>query len=121
MMKKLLALSLLCLSIGVQAQTKPAYGVSEITFIDKDGYINDYAPKVRQVFAKCGSNFIVSGGRNLQILGMDKTADRITINKFESYDQALACYQSKEYLDLRPLANKYAKLRLYVIEGVESK
>ena len=74
-MKKLLALSLLCLSIGVQAQTKPAYGVSEITFIDKDGYINDYAPKVRQVFAKCGSNFIVSGGRNLPIRSEEHTSE----------------------------------------------
>lgn len=120
-MKKLFALSLLCLSIGAHAQSKPAYGVSEITFIDKDGYLNDYAPKIRQVFAKCGSTFIVSGGRNMPILGMDKTADRVTINKFDSYDQAMACYQSKEYMDLRPLANKYAKLRLYVIEGVEPK
>ena len=120
-MKKLLALSLLCLSVGVHAQTKPAYGISEITFIDKDGYINDYTPKVRQVFAKCGSTFIVSGGRNAPILGMDKTANRVTVNKFESYDKAMACYQSKEYLDLRPLANKYANIRLYVIEGVEQK
>ena len=57
----------------------------------------------------------------MPILGMDKTADRVTINKFDSYDQAMACYQSKEYMGLRPLANKYAKLRLYVIEGVEPK
>ena len=120
-MKKILTVALLCLSIGAHAQSKPAYGVSEITFIDKDGYLNDYAPKIRQVFAKCGSTFIVSGGRNMPILGMDKTADRVTINKFDSYDQAMACFKSKEYMDLRPLANKYAKLRLYVIEGVEPK
>lgn len=121
MKKVLVFLSLSCLSALCFSQTKPAYGVSEITFINKDGYMNDYAPKVRQVFAKCGSTFIVSGGRSKPILGLDNMADRVTINKFESYEKAEACYNSKEYLDLRPLANKYAKIRLYLIEGIEPK
>lgn len=121
MKKALVLLLLVCISTISFAQAKPAYGVSEITFINKDGYMNDYAPKVRAVFAKCGSTFIVSGGRNQPILGLDKVADRITINKFESYEKAETCYNSKEYKDLRPLANKYAKIRLYLIEGVEPK
>jgi len=121
MKKILLFLSLSFLSVLALAQTKPAYGVSEITFINKDGYMNDYAPKIREVFAKCGSTFIVTGGRNKPISGLERDADRVTINKFESYEKAESCYSSKEYQDLRPLANKYAKIRLYLIEGVELK
>jgi uncharacterized protein (DUF1330 family) len=55
------------------------------------------------------------------ILGLDKAVDRIAITKFESYEKAEACFNSKEYQDLRPLVNKYAKTKLYIVEGVEAK
>jgi uncharacterized protein (DUF1330 family) len=118
-MKKILSFfTLISLSALSFAQSKPAYGVTEITFINKEGYFKEASPKLKQVYEKCGATFIVLGDHNKPILGIEKSADRFSITKFESYEKAEACLGSKEYQDLRPLVNKFAKTRMYIVEGL---
>jgi uncharacterized protein (DUF1330 family) len=122
-MNKMLVIGLTLMGLsGLSfAQSKPAYGVTEITFINKEGYFKDASDKLKKVYAHCGATFIVLGDRNQSITGVDKAADRFAITKFESYEKAQACFNSKEYQDLRPLVDKYAKTKLYIVEGLEAK
>jgi uncharacterized protein (DUF1330 family) len=118
MKKMLVFFSLICLSALSFSQSKPAYGVTEITFINKDGYFKEASAKLQEVYKNCGATFIVLGDHTKAILGVDKVADRISITKFENFEKAESCLNSKEYLDLRPLVSKYAKTKLYIVEGL---
>ena len=116
-MKKLLAILLLCFSASVFATPKPAYSVAEITITDKEGYQKDLWPKIQKLLTDAGAVVIVGGGQSEGIVDAPKMADRITIIKFKSYGQAKGFYASKSYQDLKPLADKYVKVKLYIVEG----
>lgn len=116
-MKKIVAIFLLCFSLASYAQTKPAYSVAEITVVDKEGYQNILWPKLQKQLADIGAVPIVGGGRNELVAGNSQPAERIAIIKFKSYAQAKDFYASKAYQDLKPLAEKYVKIRLYIVEG----
>ena len=105
------------ISFSVLAVTKPAYSVAEITIDDKEGYQKDLWPKLQKLLTEAGAVVIVGGGQSEGIADIPKTADRITIIKFKSFEQAKGFYASKGYQDLKPTADKYVKARLYIVEG----
>ena len=99
------------------AQTKPAYLVSELEMKDVNAYLNDYAPKIRAVYAQYGATFIVGTS---QVQSVDQTGaapQRMVIAKFESMEQAQAYLKSSERAALTPLRDKIANIKSYLVEG----
>lgn len=116
-MKQLLAGLLFCMSISAFAQDKPAYSVAEITFINKEAYQKDLWPKIQKLVSDAGADILVAGGQGDAIAGLPKIADKVTIIRFKSIQQAKNFYASKGYQDIKPIAEKTVKIRLYIIEG----
>ena len=99
------------------AQTKPAYLVSELEMKDVNAYLNDYAPKIRAVYAQYGATFIVGTG---QVQSVDQTGaapQRMVIAKFESMEKAQAYLKSSERAALIPLRDRIANIKSYLVEG----
>ena len=116
-MKNLLVILLLGLSVSVFAQTKPAYSVAEITYINKDIYQKDLWPKIQRLVSEAGAEIIVSGSPTEGIAGISKAADKVTIIKFKNIQQAKSFYASKSYKEIKPLAEKAINIKLYIVEG----
>lgn len=117
MHKFILVLYLLVSSSVLMAQSKPAYSIAEISLINPESYQKDLWPKIQKLVRDAGGQIIVSGGRNEAILGGSKVIDRFTIIKFNSYQMAKDFYASKSYIDLKPLAEKSVKIKLYIVEA----
>ena len=116
-MKNLLAALLIFASVCCLAQTKPAYSVAEITFINKDSYQKDLWPKIQKLVSDAGAEIIVAGPEGSIISGSSKVVDKITIIKFKSMEQAKSFYASEGYQQIRPLAKKTVKAKLYLVVG----
>lgn len=116
-MKNLFLVLLACVSLIAYADTKSAYSVAEITIIDKEGYQRDLWPKLQKLLNEAQAQVIVGGGKSEGLVGIPSMSDRITIIKFKNYLDAKNFYTSKNYQDLKPLADKYVKLKLYIVEG----
>ena len=116
-MKKILAILLFLVVTGALAQTKPAYSVAEISFINQDAYQNDLWPKIQKLVNDAGGQVIVASAKSDRIVGASQVADKVTIIKFKSYQQAKDFYASKSYQALKPLAEKSVKIKLYIVEG----
>jgi uncharacterized protein (DUF1330 family) len=99
------------------AQGKPAYLVSELDLKDANAYMNDYAPKIRAVYAKYGATFVV-GTANVQAVDQTGAApQRMVIAKFESMEKAQAYLKSAERAALVPMRDKIATIKSYLVEG----
>lgn len=105
------------LTSPVFAQDKPGYLISEIQFINKDLYLNEYGPKIRALYKTYGCEIIAGGGNILEVSNISKSPDRIVIAKCQSMNKARAYVESKERADLMPLKEKSAIIRAYVVEG----
>jgi len=46
---------------------------------------------------------------------------RVIISQFESLEKAVAAYKSPAYMEARKIGDKYAKFRIFAVEGVAPK
>jgi uncharacterized protein (DUF1330 family) len=94
----------------------PAYVISEIDVLDESGYSNQYIPLINKVLAAGGQKRLVSGGNTLAIDG-DPPKPRIVLSVFENMDKAQAVFTSPAYLEAQNIGQKFAKFRIYAVEG----
>jgi len=99
------------------AATPPGFVVAEIDVTNADAYQKEYAPLTKQILVGGGGTYLVRGGKTTGIDG-EPPKNRIAIVQFESVDKALAVYNSQAYRDARKIGEKYAKFRVYAVEGV---
>jgi uncharacterized protein (DUF1330 family) len=59
----------------------------------------------------------VRGGKTMTIDGAPPPP-RVIIGQYESLEKAYATYTSPEYKDARKTGDKYAKFRIFAVEGV---
>jgi len=116
-MKKIVLGLLACASTLVFAQEKPAYSIAEISFLNQKGYQNELWPKIQKLVNDAGAEIIVSGGKSEAVVGMLKMPDKITVIKFKNFQSAKDFYVSQPYQNLKPLADQYVKIKLYIVEG----
>ena len=91
------------------------YWIAHVTVTDDERY-EDYKKANAEPFAKYGARFLVRGG---QFESMEGTArERHVIIEFDSYEQALACYNSPEYAAAAKLRKRYSEGEVIIIEGV---
>jgi len=98
------------------AQTKPAYMVSEITYLDKEKYTTLYAPEARRAYSDFEAVFIAGTDDKVVVRG-DSPGHRVVIAKFPSLDKANAFIASEKYKKIRELGAPYFISRSYIVEG----
>ena len=91
------------------------YWIGHITVKDADAY-ERYKAANAVPFAKYGGEFIVRGGRFECLSG--ETRDRHVVIEFESFDAAMACYNSPEYRDAQKWQSASSDNDIIVIEGI---
>ena len=90
------------------------YWIAHVTVKDPEGY-KDYVAANAIAFKKYGGKFLVRGGKHEVKSG--STKDRHVILEFDSYETALACYNSPEYRAALEIRDKYSVADAIVIEG----
>ncbi|HEV3162094.1 MAG TPA: DUF1330 domain-containing protein [Xanthobacteraceae bacterium] len=68
-------------------------------------------------FGKFGARYLVRGGSRDVMEG--RARSRIVVLEFPSYDAALACYRSAEYLAAKKLREGNAEADVIVVEGYD--
>jgi uncharacterized protein (DUF1330 family) len=103
---------------GLHAQAKPpAYAVVEIDVTNQDAFLKEYSPIAGNALTAAGGKFLARGGKNVAIDGEPPKA-RTVIIAFESLEKAQAAFASAAYRDGRKIGDKYAKFRVWVVEGL---
>jgi uncharacterized protein (DUF1330 family) len=102
---------------GLHAQAKPpVYVVSEITVNNVDAYAKEYAPLAQAAIKKTGGK-LVALSQNVTSLEGAPQKSRVTINVYDSLEQAQASRNSPDYKAARVIGDKYATFRAFVVEG----
>jgi uncharacterized protein (DUF1330 family) len=102
---------------GLKAQAKPpAYVISEIELTNPDAYGKEYVPLANKALAASGQKRLASGGKTISLAGAAPAA-RVVVSMFESLEAAQQAYTSPAYLEARKVGDKYAKLRIFAVEG----
>jgi len=105
----------------LHAQAKaPGYIVAEIDVSNVDGYTKEFLSKAGPALDAAGAKFLARGGKNEAIDG-PPPSKRVIISQFESLEKAVAAYKSPAYLEARKIGDKYAKFRIFAVEGVAPK
>jgi uncharacterized protein (DUF1330 family) len=64
-----------------------------------------------------GQKQLAGGGKTAALSGEPPKA-RIVLSVFESLERAQAAYTSPAYLEARKIGDKYAKLRIFAVQGL---
>ncbi|PYE30544.1 uncharacterized protein (DUF1330 family) [Rhizobium sp. PP-F2F-G38] len=98
------------------AAEKPAYYISEFEVTDPEG-IKPYSAQVEATFTPFGGRFIVRGGGDIVSLEGSSFEGRMVVIAFDSMEKAKAWYNSPQYEKLRPIRQRSATSRVYIVEG----
>ena len=90
------------------------YWIAHVDVSDPENY-KQYQALNAKAFSKYGARFLVRGGKFTAKAGTPRT--RHVVIEFDSYEQALACYDSPEYKAAEEVRNKYSTADVIVIEG----
>ena len=90
------------------------YWIAHVSVADEVRY-EDYKKANALAFSKYGARFLVRGGRFESVEGQAR--DRHVVIEFDSYEQALACYDDPEYQRIKLLVSQAYERELSIIEG----
>ena len=94
--------------------SKKGYWMAMVDITDPETYPR-YVAANAAAFEKYGAKFLVRGGRSEQPEG--HAGDRLVVVEFESYEQALACYESPEYQEALKLRLAASTAHFAIVEG----
>ena len=92
------------------------YWIVHVTVTDADNY-PQYVAADTPVLESFGARFLVRGGRSEAPEGPAR--ERHVVVEFDSYDQALACYNSPGYQAAAKLRQAYSQSEIVIVEGQE--
>jgi uncharacterized protein (DUF1330 family) len=103
---------------ALRAQSKPpAYVIAEIDVTDQDGYAREYLSRsAKPINEEGGGKFLSRGSKSVSIKG--EPPKRIVLLAFESLEKAQAAFASPGYAEAYAHGEKYAKYRIYAVEGL---
>ena len=93
-----------------------AYWIAHVDVNDPQQY-SEYTQRAPAAFKQYGAKFLARGGRSQALEGCE-TPQRTVVIEFESYEQALACYQSAEYQEAASHRKGVADAQIVIVEGV---
>jgi uncharacterized protein (DUF1330 family) len=67
-----------------------------------------------------GQKQLAAGGKTAALSG-EPPKGRIVLSVFENIETAQIAYTSPAYLEARKIGDKYAKLRIFAVEGLPQK
>ena len=103
---------------ALHAQAKPpAYVVAEIDVTNVEPYDKEYVPPAAKAITDAGGKYVVRGGRTVAIFGQPPQP-RVAVMVFESMEKANAAFESSAYKEAKKIGDKYAKFRVYAVEGL---
>ena len=91
-----------------------AYWIARVKVTDEAAY-GEYAKRAGPAIEKHGGRFLARGGNRVTLEGED--FPRNVVVEFPSLDQALACYNSKEYQEAWEYQKNAAVRGICVVEG----
>ena len=92
------------------------YWIGHVTVNDPELY-KKYVEAGSIAYKKYDARFLVRGGQFEGVEGASR--DRNVVVEFDSYEQALACYNSPEYEAARKIRQSCASSDVIIIEGAE--
>ena len=102
----------------LHAQAKPpGFIIAEIDVSNQEAYAKEFLPLASKALGAGGVKFLARGGKTMAIDG-EPPKGRVIIGQYESIEKAYATYTSPAYKDARKIGDKYAKFRIYALEGV---
>jgi len=96
--------------------TPPAYVISEIDVVDEDGYAREYISLANKALATTGQKRLASGADTVVLAG-EPMKSRIVLSVFANMEKAQAAYTSPDYLEAQKTGEKFARFRIFAIEG----
>jgi uncharacterized protein (DUF1330 family) len=96
--------------------SKKGYWIVQVDVPDADAY-KPYLVANQAPFGKFRARYLVRGGRREVMEG--RARSRIVVLEFPSFDAALACYRSPEYLAAKKLREGKAEADVIVVEGYD--
>jgi uncharacterized protein (DUF1330 family) len=93
-----------------------AYWIAHVDVSDPEAY-QGYVAANGAAFSKYGAKFIVRGGDNSVMEGRLKS--RHVVIEFETYQQALDCYNSPEYAHAKSLRDNASDGDLVIVQGYD--
>ena len=101
----------------LHAQSKPpVYMIADNDVTDAEGYRKEYLP-LAQPTIKAHGGVYVAAGKGTAIDG-DPPKGRVVILRWENLEQLKGWRNSPEYTKARAIGDKYAKFRVFAVEGV---
>jgi len=98
------------------AGVSKGYWVVHLDVTDDEKY-KAYPPALLAHLAKFGTRFLVRGGAREVPEG--KVRSRTAVVEFPSFDAALACYRSADYVPIKKLREGNAAVDLVIVEGYD--
>jgi uncharacterized protein (DUF1330 family) len=92
-----------------------AYWIAHVDVTDPDQY-SQYTQRAPKAFALYGGRMLARGGRSEALEG-GPARQRNVVIEFDSYEQALACYRSKEYQEAKGHREGVAQAEIVIVEG----
>jgi uncharacterized protein (DUF1330 family) len=104
---------------GLQAQAKPpVYVIEEIDVSNLDSYLKEYAiQSVALVNASGGRRLVIGNGKITPIEG-EPPKSRVVVLQWESMEKMQVWLNSSANKELRKIGDKYAKFRIFAVEGL---
>lgn len=92
-----------------------AYWIARVTVTDPDPY-KLYAEAAPAAFERFNARILARGGRCEQLEGEGRP--RNVVIEFDSFEDALACYNSPEYQEARKNRINAGEAEIVIVEGV---
>jgi uncharacterized protein (DUF1330 family) len=104
-------------TVGViHGQAKPpVYVVAEIDISNMDAYMKEFQPKAAPLVQKYGGR-VIAASANVTALDGQRPS-RVAVQQWDSMEKVKAWFGSPEYKEIRKIGEKYAKFRVYAVEG----
>ena len=103
---------------ALHAQAKPpAYVIAEIDVMNLEPFDKEYVPPAAKAVTDGGGKYIVRGGATAAFFG-EPPKPRIAVMVFESMEKARAAFDSPAFKEAKKVGDKYAKFRVYAVEGL---
>jgi uncharacterized protein (DUF1330 family) len=83
-----------------------------------DAYVREYAVKSRSLGKASGARILVVGNAIATSIEGEPPKSRIVLLQWESLQKLQAWHSSPEYAELRKIGDKYAKFRMFAVEGL---
>ena len=96
----------------------PVYVIEEIEVSNLDSYLREYAVKSTALVNKFGGRRLIIGNGKITPIEGEPPKSRVVVLRWENMDKMQAWFNSPENKQLREIGDKYAKFRIYAVEGL---